>query len=548
MGRGGRLARNAAAGGIEFVAPRTGLFGTGFDVLASDAEVGPASFGEDPTPPRWGTAVAVLSVVGLLAVGVVAAAPWDGDTAPAPTTLPTPSTAPATTAPAAEAATSVPGTLPPGLDGRPTGYVLDEVDVPDGYELAWANVPRTSAPQEQRADVRLWAQPNATRASGSWLATEIIRDPFAGHSTLPEAGAARIAVGTGVGAGVVDADGVATVQWQLEEGPGGDPLTARLTAHGWTLDEVAAIAGGMRVDGNGDPTFADPAVLDGLQPVLARTGFGWGLANELLYWGRASVGWLAADDRLLTLTTLDADPGRDKTLYDFLLAPIADEPFTGPKTFWAVDDLTLTVGRLADVEGTTVKWTVGDATMLLSGELPATELVGLATKVRVASTAEWRELSRQALLRRDPGEVDRYTMLPPIGGGTSSSGATWTVSVSVDGTAASLDLAAADSGSDGFASFGWYVDLGRPQLYVTVTASTTYVVSIFPGDAAASQLHAAGAWGERLEPFVPVVDEATGHTLLVSVMDVPELGGFTVDAIDGQGTVLATEASGTVTP
>ena len=547
MGRGGRLARNAAAGDIEFVAPRTGLFGSGFEVLADEGEVGPASFGDEPPPPRWGTAIALLAVVGLIAVGVVAAAPWDDEAAPVPTTVPTDatvlSTVPTTRGPVETSPTTVPGTLPPGLDARGTGYVLDDVEVPD-FTLQWVDRPNEPRPPDQEAQLRLWAGSNATRASGTWLALEVLRGEAGTWSTLPPDGIARVAVGSGIGTAGVDNDGVAYLQWAIDDGHAG-----RFTAHGFDVPQLAAIAAGVTLDDAADPVFADVSVLDGLGLVYADAGFGWGLPSELLAWSRSSMWWHGADGRQLRLDTLVADPWRDKTLYDFLLAPIPDEPFTGPKTIWAVGDLTLVVGHLAGTTGATVKWTVGDATMLLSGDVPPAALVDLATKVRPASAAEWRELSRQAMGNESDQEVvDDYLMGPPIGSGTTAQGLGWELQLSVSGNGASLSLLPPPDADDGYGSWTWFFPLAEPTIELATTQRATYVAAVLPAAGGASTLRATGPWGERAEPFVLVTDDDTQTQLLVAALDVVELGGFVVEALAEDGTVLATATAGLISP
>jgi len=550
VGRGGRLARSAAADGIEFVAPRTGLFGTGFDVLAADVTEGPSSFGDEPPRHRWGTAIAALAVVGLIAVGVVAAAPWDGGSTPAPSTLPTASTVPATTPTSApgdtpdEAGGVGSGTLPPGLNDGPTGALLDPADVPAGYELQW--VSRPGRPQTSNAaEVRVWAMPNATRTSGSWFALEVVRVVGSSWRVLPADGAARTAVGDGIGTSGVDQDGVAFLQWAID-----DRHDGRITAHGWDVGALTRIAEGMVLDGEGEPVFADPSFLDGHRLIHAAPGQGWGLSSELTAWTRAMVAWVGPRDRVLTLATLDADPGRDKTLYDLVLAPVEGQPFTGPKTFWAVGDLTLVVGHLAESPGITVKWTVGDATMLLTGDLPAVELAELAARVHVGTSTEWAEALRQSR-ENDADEqsaIDHLMGAAVADGSTADGGLTWQVHVSADGDHVSLQLTAGSGSMEDGGSWGWYLPLdAEPNIRLATTPRTTYAAAVLPAGSDAAALVASGPWGTRSEPFVRARDTATGVDLLVGVMDVPEVGGVRIEAVDASGAVIATVTAGALT-
>ncbi len=536
MGRGGRLGRSAAADGIEFVAPRLGLFGTGYDVEVSGGEVGPASFGDEPPTHRWGTAMAVLAVVGLVAVGVVAASPWDDTAAPSPTTVPTPSTTPRTTSPATEPPqTTTAGTLPPGVTDAPTGYLLDAADVPAGYELNWAERPSRRVPSDRPGYIRLWATPNATRAQGAWLALEVVRADRSGWRMLPMGSAARVAVGDAVGTTAVDEDGVVSLQWPLD-----DTHDGRFTAHDWTVDQLVGLALTTSLDDATQPVFADPSFLDGYQAVIAGPGLGWGLATELLDRSRATVHWIGPDGTFLSVITLTADPGYDKSLYDFVLAPISGEPFTGPKTFWAVGDLTLTVGRLDGLDGTTVKWTVGDATVLLTADLPVTDLVDLATKVHIGTADEWRTLQREARdAATDQGAAEDWMMGPPIASGATDAGLTWDVSVSTDGSNVSVQLGSATGGI-----WRWYValDQTQTQIQLATTPDAVYAVAVLSSGSGATTFDVAGPWGERSEPFITITDGAT--QLLVAVLEITEFGPFTVSALDANGQVVTSATVG----
>lgn len=534
--------RGAAAGdAIEFVAPRSGLFGTSFDVDPIVPATGAPAFGDDEPPNRWSTILAVFAIVALIAAGVVAAAPWNGsgDAAPTPTSDPDAAIGGSTAPDAATGTTTAADATSSTLDSSPMtgGYLVDPAHLPDGFEVEWASLPSGGAGSLAEGWLELWATPSATRTSGSWLAIETVPYPLGGYGSIGPS-AVRTAVGDGVGLLATDATGVVTLQVQI-----GDSTTVTLTSHGETVEELVRLATGLSVDEDGLPVHADTGFQDGYELVASVPGHGWGLAAELFDHQLSTASYVTPDGRRLVVTTLRADSFTDRTLYDFLLAPVPDDPLTGPQTFWAEGDLTLVVGVLDVLPGTTVEWTVDETTVLLSGNLPTIDLIDLVEAVRTGSRDEWRALYGAGLERSEANNPGELRIGPAIAEGTLVSGGTWQMSLSRDGRFGQLDVTLPEDPSVGPTSFGWGFDL-TDSLQAMTTTSNVIVVAAFSPMSMAASLRVRGDWGARSEPLVAATDERTGIQLMVALADVSELGPFTVEVLDADGAVVETMAMG----
>lgn len=540
--------RGAAAGdGIEFVAPRSGLFGSSFDVDPMVPATGPAHFGDEEPPGRWSTIVAILAVLGLIAVGVIAAAPWQDDAAPSPT----PTTVPATTAPAS---TAPPESTPAADGARPAapGYLLGPDDVPEGFATQWVSAPTPRSGSPRLGWLELWATPSATRTSGSWISIESVPYSFGMYGQLGGADAVRLAVGDRIGMSAVDATGVTVLQVEIDDasapdGPSADTWTATITSYGWEPDALTRLAAGLTLDEDGQPVYGEEGLPSGFRLVTSMTGLGWGLATEMFDRLQASVGYMTADGRELTLSTLRADPLGDRTLYDFLLAPVPGEPMTGPQTFWAEGDLTLIIGTIDGAPGTTVQWSVGESTILLSGDLPTSDLRALAEQVREGTRAEWRALYRESLEQRSEPDVTDLGVGPMIAEGTFSLGGTWQLATSHDGQFGQIDIdwTTDDSTADG--PFGWGFSLAD-QLQTMTLPEAVIALAALPAASGATSMRVAGEWGERSVPLVAAADVRAGLELVVGLIDVVELGPFTVEVLDANGAVLDSTTVGRPTP
>lgn len=187
---------------IEFLAPDSRAFGeagqvdfTGFD--GDDATE--FDLDEEPRSP-WLTAVAAIVVLGFIAAGVVAAAPWADDAAaPPPTTAappPTTALAPATTTDILQ-----------GIAVEPIGWVVD--DPPDGFEFsgAWSQ-PRTGMGSSL---LDVWLERPTEPTSGRWVTVQW--SDYVEDTLTPDG--ARVVAGERPAVVSIDASRVTTVRAQV---------------------------------------------------------------------------------------------------------------------------------------------------------------------------------------------------------------------------------------------------------------------------------------------------------------------------------------------
>lgn len=420
MGRAGRAPRDATAGGdIEFVAPRTELFGgtaiTGGPDLDDPAHHSFADTnGETDRPARWTTALAGLGVASLLAIGVVAAAPWNEDAAPPPSSAPTTSlpgtSVPGTDLPGSQAPATTdadaPGAGPaspagPAEDpfaiaaagGPPVGYLLDPSILATG-QVTLVDRPAAADVANDLGWTDVWATSGASSISGSWLAVEVT--PWADSSSSGPL--ERVPVGDRVGlAGTAGALATLSV-------PAGD-RTVVLTGSGWSPDRLVALADGIEVTG-GRPVYPGGAV-EGHTLVLSRTSDGRGVMSELAAQAVSTLRWMSGDGVLVEISTRPADDPDEVALRQLLVAPLAGEPYSGPGARLVVGGRVLTLGRPADgftgvapvqatfdERGITVTVAVTDL-LARGGEVD--RLLGYVdpSQLRAGTTAEWLGLEDQ---------------------------------------------------------------------------------------------------------------------------------------------------------
>ena len=216
-------------GDVEFLKPEPGAFG-GDDVPLTDLDASTAAEPPDDRSrgPRWLTAAVIAMVAAIVAVGIVAAAPWDSDDA-APTS--TTAGVPDVTAPATAATTT-----PRSAAGDPsaTGYVFDPT--PAGFVIttAWTG---TSEPLGQRRGWgEVWATPGATRLTGRWSSLVVL--PFPSPTTgLIES---RVEVGTSIGSLTRSDDGIASLTTPSTR-TDGTATFVTVTAYGLSVDEMVAV-------------------------------------------------------------------------------------------------------------------------------------------------------------------------------------------------------------------------------------------------------------------------------------------------------------------
>ncbi|MBI5090143.1 MAG: hypothetical protein HZB15_15115, partial [Actinobacteria bacterium] len=311
---------------IEFLEPRDFAFG-------GDAPADFAGFDLDDAPepeegePRskWLAGTAGVLIVALVAVGVVAAAPWDGSGGEA---VPTSTVAPTTVPPATTTAPST-TVVPVGRSsGSVPGFVFDPL--PPGFAVIGAWDTGQASPGTPTDWAELWAAPGATRTTGRWFSL------FVGHGWSADArSATRVDLGDGRWGMLEErADGSLSLTAPLE--PGTD-RSLSIESFGLSLLELVALVRTTVVDDLVEPGappvgFIDASLLRDLEQVAAgpsdtdllRSYIGPSYGSATLYSDGAGEAHIEVDVGLR-----DERDERLSGLADLALAPAE---FAGPLT------------------------------------------------------------------------------------------------------------------------------------------------------------------------------------------------------------------------
>ena len=570
VGRAGRATRDTAAGdGIEFVAPRTDLFG-GFIQVSDDVADEPhaEAFADAPDEhaSRWGTALAGLGVASLLAVGIVAAAPWHEDAAPPTTTAPPKTTAPSTTA-AVDATAPAPTT--PAEDpfaiaaagGPPVGYLLDPATL-DGGTLGIVDRPGASQVEIGRdAWLDVWATPGASSITGNWVAVEVSPWPIGAR---PGSSVERVRVGGRVG--LVAGSRASGLTWlELPVGDG----SLELTASGWTTDDLLVLAAGIDLIDH-RPVYADGGIA-GHELVVSRATRGWGLDGELRSQAESVFAWTDLAGVMVEVATRAADDDADRALRRLLTPPVPGEPFSGVGGLQVVAGTrTVVIGRQLetgqlqatfDERGRSVTvtlWGTDDVATLLDYLDPSV--------LRAGTGDEWVELGIRLGRQETANESGPSLVEQLVTSGTLTDGTPWTMarsggSTDEDPVYGITLLGGGDGRTDGVApddpallgppSYG-FARLGLvPSVGVTVGGALAVVVV----DAAsgAQTLAASSPDGTvATTALTPVPDGAEGvpegSHLLVGILPFDLVGPWTAELLGSDGQVLGrTSSDGTST-
>lgn len=246
---------------IEFLAPDSRAFGDSMqaDFVGFDGDDA-GGFGDDERPrSRWLMAVATVVVCGLIAAGVVAAAPWAGDATVAPTT----------TAPPPSTAVAVPVTTADIMEGvpvQPAGWVVDDPPA----DLQFAGAFSLPMPSGQQDPLDVWVERPDDPAAGRWL---VVRWVTYHDTSVLTSGGTRLVSGARRMMLSVDGDGVSTVHATV--GDDTSPNGIEIRSSGVAPEALVGLVGAVRFDlatdaaiGYGDEAAAATAGL-----VLAWSGF-----------------------------------------------------------------------------------------------------------------------------------------------------------------------------------------------------------------------------------------------------------------------------------
>ena len=241
MRRDGADAGSARGAGteIEFLAPDGRAFGEAAQVDFAGFDGDDAAefdLAEEPRS-RWLTAVAAIVVLGFVAAGVVAAAPWaDNAAAPPPTTVASPPTtvsAPATTTDILQ-----------GIPVEPIGWVVD--DPADGFTFsdAWSQPSSWYSPSL----LDVWLERPTEPTSGRWVTVQW--SDYPGGTLTPDG--ARVMAGERPAVVSIDASGVTTVRAQVvppnDGADDGESDRVEVRASGVELGLLIDLAGRVQRD------------------------------------------------------------------------------------------------------------------------------------------------------------------------------------------------------------------------------------------------------------------------------------------------------------
>lgn len=559
--------RDAAAGdGIQFVAPRTDLFASSHFTMSGDEPApgdGAAPFmdgdGDDERPARWTTALAGLGVVALIAVGVIAAAPWRDDPDDPADAAPTTTVERATTTTTATNESTESGVLAAsgigdeavaaaGAGGPPVGYLLEPTLLSD-VEVVYADAPSVDLrlTMQPRGWLDVWTTAGATAQLGAWLSVET--SPWGGIDG--GADAQRVAVGDEVG--VLTADAAwASLQLVLDEW-----RSVSITARGWTPDALISFAAGISLV-NGRPVYAAPPG-SGYSLVVSRLSSGWGITNELRAQTVSGVQYATPDGHLIEVTTRPADDDEDRALLTLLLAPVPGQAVSGPGSFIVHDGRALTIGTdPVDGWGTQVLFTEHGSTISISGDVEVATLVELAERARLrpGSRIEWNDMVFDILLQqggvfdgsgdgagRESEEVVASAALPD--------GAAWSAYTPTGSDRSTstvpMDVVPPAPVGEAATAIRSYPTVGQVPVVlvlpngiaVTVAASTT---------SGATTLRVRGTDGTIASTELVPATIGIGADVLVAGLWADVLGPYVVEMLDASGTVLTSVGAGDVDP
>lgn len=522
---------------IEFLPPNDAAFGAagGADFVGFDG-ADDEMFGDDEPRSRWLPAVASVVVLGLLAVGIIVAAPWDENATATPPTTTTPATT--TTVPA-----TVPPTIRPPVELPPTGppgFVLDQAG-----ELRLAGAWSSGAgarPDSAYADDRfdLWATPDATRTTGRWLAVATQHSRGESETTWPDA--ARLTIGTHGAIIRTDATGVSRMSFTAA-----DETAFEIGGFGFSLDELVAVANEVHAGADRRTVYYGTLIdgpLAGMTEIATQlVQFGGLDAYSLMAQAQSSSYYSSATAHSFASVELRVSEPTDinDAVLQFLMQPVTD--------LTAQDLATLTSLCLDhecrgpvhisqdpySVDSVLVTWADERGTVTVSSYgLPVSTIVGLLPQVRLTDQTEWTDL----VVRSNEGTLDgpppqSFPSAEPTTIGEHADGSNtprWSAQMTADGPVAVY----VNSNISGWG--GLIADLGvAPAVRHYAAPSITYVIGTaqFPSAARTMRVTVQG-----LPPVdVPMVQVGDTTTFAAAYAYI-ELLSDTVEFLDLSGAVV----------
>ena len=326
------------------------------------------------------------------------------------------------------------GSADPAPSPAAVGYVIDD----DRREWTITSAASPMSVTAVFGRFQLWATPGR-RASGAWVAVHTPVVP-----SLTTRPAARIAIGTGTGAGTdvavlaTDDSGVTTLDvGAFDEG-------FRLTSFGWSADELVALA--TAYQRSMGATLDVVRVRADHQPVIDRPTDAVDVSSELVRDETASTSLTRSDGALVTIVTqpestdaaalipfvmsdLVSVAGTDALVGGFVGSTTGRTPWTSIATF--VED-----GPGVAAPRRVIAWST----------LPVDELADVVPRIQRSSRASWTRLLR--LPEPAPGNPSGKSpgnapgngsrSFVDLAGGGTTTGIDWTMQVDVVGEATAL--------------------------------------------------------------------------------------------------------------
>jgi hypothetical protein len=401
---------------VEFVAPDEQAFADLDSTWQPDPSRDRAAFGAAAPRGRTRTGVTAVVAVAILAIGTVAAVRVtrlnDRDRSPSAVDLDPripiheretsyddgDGGRPGDGRDADSVRTGRPAT-PPLFDARARDAAEDDpwvIDVPRDAVAIGATFVAT-AHEEPAGWFELRAAPRSDRTTGHWRSIQVVPGP----GPAPPADATVTTVADRTVSEWWSRDRVAQLQFTVD-GDGG-PSTVRITAFGWSRDDLLVLAAALEVV-DGRPVADLPAGTgrDGEELFVSRPTSNLGLEYEFLGDAVASsVTWRTDEGAMVAVVVASDDP-TTASIGRFVLTRAAATPRSGPDVSVPVGEVDAVVGRFPGLDDQNlVRWTTGDRTIAVLGDLTVAELSDLVPSARPATGTEWTTILLE--LAPDPG-------------------------------------------------------------------------------------------------------------------------------------------------
>ncbi|MEO6125921.1 MAG: hypothetical protein ABIR32_19650 [Ilumatobacteraceae bacterium] len=422
----------------------------------------------------------------------------------------------------------------PGINGGgrtpslPAGFVLDRL--PTGFEAAGSDE-TIDPPLVGRFQV--WAEPDATRSSGRWLAISTMATAFTRTAII--AAGARETIGFSPAVITFDTDGIAVITVQPP-----DVGQFSITGGGFSPDELRQLAAGITLV-RGEATF-DPALdtlradLPLIHDVAAEPG---GMPAQVMDGPRRTTTFVeTAGNGYIDLTTQLMTPD-DLRISELVLPPSTDTLASSTLNRTVqMGPLELLVGSAPPsglhTDGrSSVRWHVGSETITMAGNVGLYQLLGAVDAVRTATPDEWLTLLRMGRSDLATPSIGSDEGLIRIGRTTIDDNSHWTVAVLAKPL--TIQFALRNYSVNGImGELPLDVESLHPVHEFVSMSSTSVVVAITNPDAATGVRITVAGRSPTTLPLVPIAD--TG--IFAAALTFRDISPYTVALVDDAGVVV----------